>query len=229
MGSGLYAHVVEELGQAIVDGTMPTGQVVYAEQLVEQLGVSRSVVREGLRALGSMGLIEARPQVGTRVLPPDRWDLLNPQVVTWRAQSNASDHQMRELLEFRHGIEPTSAALAAERMSDADRDSLLAAGNDMQAAMEAGDWRTFFNADAQYHRLVLQGSGNAIIAQFADTVQAALHSRGQDSQPWNNELNALSVQRHLDLAHAVCEHNPADAERYARLIIEETLRVYTAH
>ena len=68
MGTGLYGHVVDVLGQAIVDGTMHTGQVVYAEQLCEQLGVSRSVVREGLRALSSMGLIEARPQVGTRVL-----------------------------------------------------------------------------------------------------------------------------------------------------------------
>lgn len=229
MGTGLYAHVVDILGQAIVDGTMPTGQVVYADQLCEQLGVSRSVVREGLRALSSMGLIEARPQVGTRVLPADRWDLLNPQVVTWRAESSSNDHQMRELLEFRHGIEPTAAALAAERISDADAESLVASGDAMKAAMEAGDRHAFFSADADFHRLLLQGSGNAVIAQFADTVQAALHTRTRDARPESTELNAISLQRHLDLAHAVRDNDRAAAEKFARLIIEETLREYASH
>lgn len=226
MGTGLYAHVVDVLGQAIVDGTMPTGQLVYADQLVEQLGVSRSVVREGLRALSSMGLLEARPQVGTRVLPPSRWDLLNPQVVTWRAESSDNDHQMRELLEFRHGIEPTAAALAAERISDADGQSLVAASDEMKAAMDAGDRHAFFSADAVFHRLLLQGSGNAIIAQFADTVQASLHSRSRDARPESTELNMISMQRHLDLAHAVRDHDRVNAEKFARLIIEETLREY---
>ncbi|MBN9152168.1 MAG: FadR family transcriptional regulator [Micrococcales bacterium] len=226
MGSGLYAHVVDVLGQAIVDGTMPTGQVVYADQLCEQLGVSRSVVREGMRALSSMGLIEARPQVGTRVLPSNRWDLLNPQVVTWRAQSSDNDDQMRELLEFRHGIEPTAAALAAERISDADGNSLVAAAEGMKAAMASGDRHGFFSADAVFHRLLLQGSGNAVIAQFADTVQAALHSRSRDARPESTELNEISLKRHIDLAHAVRAHDQAEAERFARLIIEETLREY---
>lgn len=226
MGSGLYARVVEALGQAIVDGTMPTGQVVYADQLCEQLGVSRSVVREGLRALSSMGLVEARPQVGTRVLPANRWDLLNPQIVNWRAQSSDSDHQMRELLEFRHGVEPIAAALAAERISDTDGQSLVNFSNAMKAAMDRDDRHAFFHADAEFHRLLLQGSGNAVIAQFSDTVQASLHSRSRDSRPENTELNAISVQRHQDLATAVRDHNRAEAELYARIIIEETLREF---
>jgi len=227
-GSGLYAHVVDAIGQSIVDGTMPTDQVVYADQLCEQLGVSRSVVREGLRTLSSMGLIEARPQVGTRVLPSSRWDLLNPQVVTWRSQSDDSDNQMRELLEFRQGVEPTAATLAATRISDANALRLVAAGEDMNAALQAGNRHAFFSADAEFHRLLLQSSGNQVIAQFADTVQAALFSRTRDGRPVTGELNAISLQRHLDLARAVSDHDPSEANRIAHVIIEETLREYTS-
>ena len=223
MGTGLYGHVVDVLGQAIVDGTMHTGQVVYAEQLCEQLGVSRSVVREGLRAHSSMGLIEARPQVGTRVLSSSNWDLLNPQVVTWRGQSGDYVHQMRELLEFRLGIAPTAANLAATRIPIADAEELLKSGIDMRNAMDASDRHAFFSADAVFHRLLLQGSGNAVIAQFADTIQAALHSRTRDANPESAELNALSLQRHLDLAQAVIDRDAAQAESFARTIIEETL------
>src|SRR5690606_36112022 len=97
-------------------------------------------------------------------------------------------------------------ALAAARISDADGQSLLEWGNDMEEAMEAGDRHAFFSADAEFHRLLLQGSGNAVIAQFADTVQAALHSRTRDARPESAELNAISVKRHLDLAHAVRKH-----------------------
>lgn len=226
LGSGLYAHVVNALGQSIIDGTMPAGQVVIADQLVEELDVSRSVVREGLRTLSSMGLIEARPQVGTRVLPMQRWDLLNPQVVNWRAQSKHQHIQMLQILEFRLGIEPAAARLAAQRISDDDADELVNAAQAMGAAFEVDDRPRFFTADANYHRLILEGSDNPVIAQFADTVEATLHSRTRDARAESLELNALSLQRHVDLAQAIRQRDSEGSERLAREIIDETLREY---
>lgn len=135
---------------------------------------------------------------------------------------------MRELLEFRLGIEPTAASLAAERISDSDARALLASGNDMNSAMELGDRHAFFSADAVFHRLLLQGSGNAVIAQFADTVQAALHSRTRDARPESAELNLISMQRHMDLANAVVDRDPVAAAAMARTIIEETLLEFNA-
>jgi DNA-binding FadR family transcriptional regulator len=197
IGSGLYAHVVDALGQEIIDGRLPAGTIVFADQLCERLGVSRSVVRESLRTLGSMGLLEARPQVGTRVLPPNRWDLLNPHVVKWRAQGPDYLVQMHQLLELRLGIEQAAAGLAATRMSRAAARRVLEAGLEMRQALETGDARTFFDADVTFHRLLLEGTDNAVIAQLADTIGVVLRVRGTDPRPGMHDMSLESVERHL--------------------------------
>src|SRR5699024_11256494 len=117
MGSGLHGQIVNTLGQEIIDGSAATGSLMNADELVERFGVSRSVVRECLRTLGSMGLVEARPQVGTRVQPRSNWDLMNPKVVYWRGRGPDYITQMSELLELRMGIESTAAHLAAQRIT----------------------------------------------------------------------------------------------------------------
>ena len=226
VGNGLYAHVVEELGQRIIDGDMPAGAIVFAEQLCDQFGVSRSVVRESLRTLSSMGLLEARPQVGTRVLPSTKWDLLNPYVVKWRAQGPDYVQQMRQLLELRLGIEQAAARLASARMSPDDAQRILRAGLDMQTAFENNDTRAFFDADAAFHRLLLEGTDNAVIAQLADTIGVVLRVRGNDSRPGMHYLTMESVQRHLDLAQALVDGDSAQAQASAVSIVEGTLHEF---
>lgn len=225
-GNGLYAHVVEELGQRIIDGDLPAGTIVFADQLCERFGVSRSVVRESLRTLGSMGLLEARPQVGTRVLPSTEWDLLNPHVVKWRAQGPDYVHQMRQLLELRLGIEQVAARLSSERMPAEDAERMLRAGLDMREAFDTGDARAFFDADVRFHRILLEGTGNAVIAQLADTVGVVLHVRGSDNRPGMHDLTLEAVELHIDLARALLERDSARAQASALAIVEGTLHEF---
>lgn len=225
-GGGLYAQVVDALGQDIVNGRIPVGQVVYAEQLCQQLGVSRSVVRESLRTLSSMGLVEARPQVGTRVLPRSHWDLLNPRIVHWRGRGSDYLVQQRELLELRLGIESTAARLAAERILDADAQELLGHALEMKRCLEAGDPHGFFEADALFHRVLVEGSGNAVIAQFADTIAAVLEARSSDHRPAMSRILADSVGRHIELAEAVIARDARAAESCAHAIVDGTLHEF---
>lgn len=221
-GSGLFGFVVAELGQAIVDGTIPAGEVLNADILTQRLDVSRSVVREGLRSLGSLGLVEARPQVGTRVLPSSEWNLLDPQIIAWRGASQQFVTQMHELLELRLGVEPLAARLAAVRMPEEDRVALRQAALDMESSLETEDAQQFFTADSLFHRLLLEGSGNTVIGQLADVTEAALQSRAR-VEPAAAELNTRSVRRHIALADAVIAGDPAGAEEMAKVILEETL------
>jgi DNA-binding FadR family transcriptional regulator len=216
IGNGLYARVVDALGQEIIDGLLPVGSLVFADALCERLGVSRSVVRESIRTLSSMGLLESRPQVGTRVLPPTEWDLLNPHVVRWRAQGPGYVEQMRQLLELRLGIEEAAARIAADRMSAGDAEAMLSAGFRMRDALDADDAVAFFDADARFHRILLEGTDNAVIAQLADTFGAALSVRGTDSRPGMHDRTLESVERHLALARALV-HRDADGARAAAL------------
>lgn len=223
IGSGLYAFVMDELGQEIVDGTLPTGSLLNAEQICERFAVSRSVVREATRTLGSMGLIEARPQVGTRVLPSIRWDLLSPQVVRWRGQGPGYLDQMRELLELRLGLEPSAARLSADRLSAEGAQEVLERALDMQAAFRDNDGARFFEADAAFHRLILSGTQNSVIEQLADTVGTTLDIRSHDTRPGMLDLNADAVDKHVELAKAIVERDGLHAQALAQELVELTL------
>jgi DNA-binding FadR family transcriptional regulator len=223
IGTGLYAHVVEVLGQEIINGDLPEGAIVFADQLCERLGVSRSVVRESLRTLSSMGLIEARPQVGTRVLPESSWDLLNPHVVKWRGQGPDYVRQMREMLELRLGLERTAARLASKRISPENAHAVMAAAQAMKVAFDGHDTRRFFEADAVFHRLLLEGTDNSVIAQLADTIGAVLHVRGADTRPGMHDLTIEAVERHIALAQALIDGDTDQAQASALELVEGTL------
>lgn len=224
VGSGLYAHVFEALGQEIIDGTLPIGSIVFAEQISERFGVSRSVVRESLRSLASMGLLESRPQVGTRVQPRERWDLLNPHVVYWRSQGHDYRQQMRELLELRLGLEQAAARFASERITPEQAGQLIAAADRMSTAMhETHDLRAYFDADATFHRLLLEGTANPVIAQLSDTIGATLHARAMDTRPGMHDITESSIKTHQELAQAIADGDGEAAERLARLLVSDTL------
>lgn len=70
MSTSLHHRAVEHLGTRIVGGTLPTGHVMLAEHLEEELNVSRSVVREAVRVLQSLGLVETIKRVGIRSCLP---------------------------------------------------------------------------------------------------------------------------------------------------------------
>ena len=223
---GLYDHVVDVVGEQIVNSVIPVGTTLYVEQICSQLDISRSVVREGVRTLSSMGLVEARPQRGTRVQPRTEWDLLHPRVVQWRGEGPEHLQQMYELLELRLGVEQSAAHFAALRMDTGERAAVRAAGREMEQAYAAQDPHRFFSADAQLHRLVLEGAGNPMIARFADTVASSLQIRGtyaSRSYSTADSLDSCSASRHAALAEAVAAGEPEAAGRAAAAVVTATL------
>lgn len=225
-GTSLYSHVVDTVGQQVVSGELPADAIIDAEHVCQQLGISRSVVREGMRTLASMGLVESRPQRGTRVLPRTDWNLLDPRVIQWRGEGPEYLEQTHELLELRLGVEHAAASLAARRMSDEGLQAALRAGRAMQKAFQAGDAYAFFRADAELHRLLLEGAGNSVIAQFADTVSVALRIRGSEaSRSYSSaqSLDAASADRHLALAEALARRDGKAAQAASDAILLATV------
>jgi DNA-binding FadR family transcriptional regulator len=217
---GLYGHVVETLGQEITAGRMPAHQIVFAEQLSERFGISRSVVRESVRTLSSMGLLESRPQVGTRVLPIEHWDLLNPRIIEWRGLGPDATAQQRELIELRLGLEPMAARFAAARIDRDAARSIVAAVEAMRSALEAKDTFRFFAADSSFHRLLLDGSQNLLLSKFAATIDAGLHVR--ENMP-TTQLSLHAVELHAGLAQAIVDRDGDAAATLATRILEQTL------
>ncbi|MDP4335218.1 GntR family transcriptional regulator [Curtobacterium sp. A7_M15] len=199
-GRGLHAQVLETLGQRIVDGELTPGTVVRPESVASEFGVSRSVVREALRVLQSLGLVEPRQRVGTQVLGIVSWELLAPTVIRWRGASPSYFVQQRELLELRLGVEPVAASLTA---GGPGATAVLAAATDMIDACGREDSRAYLEADVRFHRALLDGSGNAVFAHFAGTVEALLRTRTSESRDTITRWTRDAAARHEAVALAL--------------------------
>jgi len=208
--AGLHARVLDLLGLAVCAGDLASGSVVRIEQLQERYGVSRSVVREAVRVLASMGLVASRRRVGVQVLPEEKWNLYDPQVIRWRLASPARVAQLRSLTELRTAVEPEAARLAALRAPLADASDLMGLAGKLWAAGQADDAETFLNLDIQFHRLVLSSSGNEMFAKLSTLVEAVLTGRTQYGlMPKHPHKEAL--QLHVDVASAIQRGEGDDA------------------
>lgn len=220
---GLHARVIDALGEEIVDGRFATGAVLNLDVLSERFSVSRSVLREAIRVLQSLGMVVPRQRVGTQVLPRIEWDLMNPQLIVWRGRGPEYFDQMRELLQLRLGIEPVAARLSARSMIDDDRERLVAASAAMVEATRSNDGRMFLESDIDFHTLLLRGSGNAVVGHFATTVEALLRTRTEERRFTITEYTPSSVDRHTRLAEAVRAGDEEASYRWSFEMLEATL------
>ncbi len=169
----LHAQAVDHLGSRIVRGDFKPGETLPNEaELSGELNASRSVVREAVKSLGAKGLLESRTRIGTRVLPPERWNLLDVDVLGWRYASMPRTQFFRELSELRRMIEPQASALAAERATAADLALLAQAYRDMEAATHDSD--EAIDADVRFHRGILAAGHNDLLVQMGALISAGL-------------------------------------------------------
>ena len=96
----IHRQVVEALAHRIVSRGLAAGDALPTEtELCSELGVSRTILREAMKFLAAKGMVEIRPKIGTRVRPPDRWNLLDADVIGWRAEMGPDDQLIRDLIE----------------------------------------------------------------------------------------------------------------------------------
>jgi DNA-binding FadR family transcriptional regulator len=214
--AGLHARVLDRLGTAICDGELPPGAVLNIDDLVDRYAVSRSVVREVLRVLASIGFIETRRRVGVMIRPIEEWNVFDPQVIRWRLASGGRITQLRSITELRAAVEPHAALLAAERVGHDEASDLVGLAAKMWAAGKAGDEERFLRLDIEFHRRVLIASGNEMFVRLQSLVAEVLTGRHQHHlMPHHPHEQAL--QLHAEVAQAIQRR---DGERARRAMVE---------
>lgn len=213
MSSRLHQLVIESLGQRVVSGELAAGDTMHAEHLENELGVSRSVVREAVRVLASLGLVESVKRIGIRVLPMSSWSLFDPSVIRWRIASEGKGAQLRSLTELRSAVEPAAAELAAEHAPDDTAAELMAVAAQMRAVGRSGDLQKFLELDIHFHSLVLCASGNEMFTELRGVIGAVLRGR-TDYGLMPRHPHEEALQWHVDVADAIQGRRP-DAARAA--------------
>jgi GntR family transcriptional regulator, transcriptional repressor for pyruvate dehydrogenase complex len=164
----LSAEVARALLDAVLSGRIAPGSRMPSErQLAESFGVGRFVVREALKSLGLMGLLEVRQGDGTYVRPPD--SSLLPRVVEWGLL--VGEQRTTDLVETRQHLEVVTARLAAERRSDAD---LAAIHQHLNAMRDAHDTDSFVDADVAFHLAIAAATGNAVLSNMLGSISSLL-------------------------------------------------------
>lgn len=163
--------VIEGIKGLLTRGELEPGSRLPTEKdLAAQFGVSRGSLREGVRALAALGVLEPRQGDGTYVTALDPRTLLSP--LGFLADLQLPAHAA-DLLAVRRVLETESVALAASRASDADLaelDAVLAAVEIKLTSDPDLDLEEFIHADTEFHRLIARASGNRPLAGIIDTL-----------------------------------------------------------
>jgi DNA-binding FadR family transcriptional regulator len=207
----LHGTIARDLGVRIVSGRCRPGDILDGEiDASDRLEVSRTAYREAVRILAAKGLVESRPKVGTRVSLPERWHLLDPDVLSWIFEREPDDRLVNGLFELRRIVEPQAAALAAERRTEADLAAMAQALQGMEKhslAVEAGR-----DADQEFHAALLRASGNAFVASLISGITAAVTWTTIFKQR-HHQLARDPIPDHTRVYEAVRAGNPAAAQR----------------
>lgn len=158
--------VVDGVKQMILDGRLQPGERLPAEkELAATLGVSRGSLREGVRALGTLGILDSRHGDGTYVTTLDPALLLAPVAFVAELQDDAAAfHAVRRLLETE------AAGLASLHIDDAGLARLRAVLDETARALvqQPLDHERLVDADLAFHQEIARASGNPVLAALVE-------------------------------------------------------------
>jgi DNA-binding FadR family transcriptional regulator len=215
----MHERVVDELGRRIVGGAWePRHPLPVEDLLATEIGVSRGVVREAVKALVAKGMLQVRPRTGTRVLPPEHWNHLDRDVLRWKQAGDATA-LLRDTSELRRIVEPEAARLAAGRAGPDDVRALYDALAAMEAAAAGPGRSGYVEADITFHRALLDAGGNRLLGSLGRAIGIALEHSFLVSTQTPGAVEA-SLPGHRAIVEAVAAGDPAAAAAAVLAVIE---------
>jgi GntR family transcriptional regulator, transcriptional repressor for pyruvate dehydrogenase complex len=200
--------VVRQIAASIRNGQIGSGGRLPTErELSAAFGVSRGVIREAIKVLGALGLVEARQGSGIYVLNTI------PTVTRAFTLSVSPDAESVErLFEFRRTLEADAAGYAALRRTDEDATAIEAAAEATALALETASWSDFGVADNAFHAAIARASGNP----FFEVAVATARQMQQDVVPLIGDRAGSmrqAVAHHHAIARAISTGDAGEAAR----------------
>jgi GntR family transcriptional regulator, transcriptional repressor for pyruvate dehydrogenase complex len=202
--------VVQRILDLVKSGELQSGDRLPPERdLAHKLEVSRPTVREALRALSILGVLEIRHGGGVFVTALDAAEMLNPLdfFVSLSPQNSAA------LFDARIHYEAMIAGLAAERLPDEALQRLQALVEVQAAAPE--DAELFHDTDVEFHKIILEASGNPFLSRIGKLFQV-LVDRWREAMLKRKSIRMQSIEDHKAILAALAARDPDAAERAMR-------------
>ncbi|WP_238918523.1 FadR/GntR family transcriptional regulator [Clostridium sp. YIM B02555] len=210
----IYELVMEQIKDIVKKGELKTGDKLPSERdLCERLEVSRSSVREALKALQMLGLIESKHGEGNFIKENFEDSLLEPLSIVFLLLGSKDE----EVLELRRVIEPEIAALAAKNITDEQLIELKKIMNELNETIDA---EISVSLDKKFHYKIAKASGNNLISTIMFSISSLIEKyiekskvhtlnkelvKTQHEEIWKAleakdfEAAATAVRKHLEL------------------------------
>lgn len=204
----------ERIKKLIVDRRLPSGAPLPTEpELMEFLGASRNSVREALKALQAMGIVEIRHGFGTYVGPMSLAPMVEGLAFRTLAGHHRGEDSLLQLLELREAMEAGLVSRLAGRLPEADLTELAALVDRMEerAAQGAGLTET----DRAFHAMLYRGLDNVLLSEVLEAFWDAFHRVQRDLVEVAEEPR-VTCHRHREILDAVRSGDSIRAEKAIR-------------
>ena len=220
----LYEEIVEQIKQLITEGRLKPGDRLLAErELADQFQVSRASVREAIRTLEMLGVIDIRPGEGTFVRGTETDDIIRPLAMFLAVERSS----LLDMFEMRRIFETATARLAAERATEEELDHIAAMLDKMRERLNVLDPEKGEEYDAAFHYAVAESTHNSLLTKLFKTVSeefAKANSVARRQLYHDNIQNAQKIiDQHNEILEAIRSRSPKKASEamLAHLIFAE--------
>ena len=207
--TSVIAEVMKRIRSLIESGNLSPGSRLPSErELRESLGVGRSTVREALRALDALGLVEVRQGKGTyvRSAPANASDML-----TMTEASHSDWEQLDRIVEARLPIETYAASLAAIRRTDEQLAQLAERLGDFERAIQTNDLSKLVLADIEFHNLIADVA-SPVLLSCLDSIGVLLINSRRMSLSRADRLPHV-LDKHRLIYEAIAATDPGKASQ----------------
>jgi GntR family transcriptional repressor for pyruvate dehydrogenase complex len=210
----VYEEVARQIERLILKKLQPGDKLPSERELAETLGVSRSSIRDAIRSLELMGMVEPRQGAGTIVREISSESLANPLANVLKRK----EELVSELLDFRKMLEPPLAARAAARISAdeiSEMEEILQRQQEKQNQGEAA-----VSEDAEFHYSIALASGNSVVLKVLDILMDLLRGTRERSLQVEGRPQR-SLAGHRRILAALKRHDAEAAKAAMRRHIED--------
>ena len=213
----LREMVYEELKMQILKGSIIPGTRMMEVELAEEMGVSRTPIREAIRKLEKEGLVTIEPRRGAYA-------------------SMISREDMVEILEVRQDLEGLAAYFAADRMTKKQMEELKRVSNSYNAAVKEGNMEAMIKHDTRFHHIIVESCRNKILVQMIEQLQELVlrfryiyydnFKRAENMPEEHREILEAIASGDADRARAAAD---VHIDRLKQLVIEEGVQQKTIY
>ncbi|WP_314623957.1 GntR family transcriptional regulator [uncultured Selenomonas sp.] len=196
--------VAEALRDAIKSGTLAPGQRLMEIQLAEELGVSRTPVREAIRKLELEGYVVMMPRRGTYV-------------------ASLSIRDVNDVFEIRTALDSLACGLAAERITENELESLQRLLVAIGGHIETGDMEKIVETDMRFHDLLYQASRNTRLVGIISNLREQLTRFRSASMSFPGRLKE-TLEEHREIVDAIAQGDVPGAKQAAEAHMEKAER-----